>query len=45
VQASGQSHGESGLHKWLKRKEDFKDEMCRCTTNVEAVDLTSAVPA
>ena len=30
------AHGESGLHKWLKCKEDLKDEVCRCMTNVVA---------
>jgi hypothetical protein len=29
----------------LKCKEDLKDEMCRCMTSVEAVDLASTVLA
>ena len=39
------THRESVLHKWLKCKEDLKDEMCRCMTSVEAVDLASTVLA
>jgi hypothetical protein len=43
--AWAKAHKESGLHKWLKCKEDFKDEMYRCMTSVEAVDLASTVLA
>jgi hypothetical protein len=31
----------TALHKWLKYKEDSKDEMRQWVTTVEAVDLVS----
>ncbi len=31
----------TALHKWLKGKEDLKDEMRQCVTTVEGVDLVS----
>ena len=31
----------TALHKWLKCKEDLKDEMRQRVTTVEAVDLVS----